>query len=93
MRIAYIISHPGRTGVNRVVLDLVTLMQEHGHDCVVYYVRDEFPKLVFPCPTFLWRGGGGTERLRRCSYSWVETRAVGSTSLPMGDEEESWFRF
>ncbi len=56
MRIAYIISHPGRTGVNRVVLDLVTLMQEHGHDCVVYYVRDEFPKLVFPCPTFLWRG-------------------------------------
>lgn len=56
MRIAYIITHPGRTGVNRMVLDLVTLMQEHGHSCVVYYFHEKTARVVFPCPVLLWEG-------------------------------------
>lgn len=51
MRIAYIISHPGSTGVNRVVMDLVIQMLRHGHDCSVFYLERDRCEMNFPCHT------------------------------------------
>lgn len=51
LRIAYIVSHLGQTGVNNVVCDLVTLMQAHGHECRVYYFSDIDDPVSFPCAT------------------------------------------
>ena len=51
MKIAYIINHTGITGVNNVVLDLVRLMQSHGHRCTVFYLETERTGLEYPCET------------------------------------------
>ena len=51
MKIAYIINHLGETGVNNVVLDLVTLFASHGHICTIFYFEDVKRPIAFPCPT------------------------------------------
>lgn len=48
MKIAYIISSLANAGPINVVLDLVHVMLQHGHQCVVYYF-DEKVENNFPC--------------------------------------------
>lgn len=60
MKIAYIVSHLGHTGVNNVVSDLVTLMRERGHECVVYYFDEHDSPVEYPCKTVrisFWKKG------------------------------------
>lgn len=51
MKIAYLINHIGQTGVNNVVLDLVVQMVAYGHECCVFYQKEEeASKIVdYPC--------------------------------------------
>lgn len=49
MRIVYIISHLGQTGVNNVVMDLVKQFSAHGHECEVWYFRNCKSPMSFPC--------------------------------------------
>jgi len=49
MKIAYIVNHLEQTGLNNVVLDLITKMQEHGHTCDLYYLKDVQNAMSFPC--------------------------------------------
>ena len=51
MRIAYIITHLGQTGVNNVVLDLVKVMNAHGHECDVFYLETVKDTMTYPCGT------------------------------------------
>lgn len=49
MKIAYIIAHLGRTGVNVVVLDLVNQMQAHHHSCTVFFLEKNGEGIEYPC--------------------------------------------
>ena len=49
MKIAYLIAHLGRTGVNGVVLDLVNQMQAHHHSCTVFFLEKDGQGIVYPC--------------------------------------------
>lgn len=51
MRIAYIINHLGQSGVNQVVADLVTMFTKHGHQCVIYYLKDCANPMDYLCQT------------------------------------------
>lgn len=51
MRIAYIITHLGQSGVNNVVLGLINVMQGHGHGCHVFYLSERDEPITFPCQT------------------------------------------
>lgn len=56
MKIAYLINHTGQTGVNHVVLDLVTVMMGHGHECCVFYqkeLEEGVKSVAYPCKTVL----------------------------------------
>lgn len=56
MKIAYLINHTGQTGVNHVVLDLVTVMMAHGHECCVFYqkeLEEGVKSVAYPCKTAL----------------------------------------
>lgn len=50
MRIAYIVPSLLNAGPVNVVHDLVEVMLQHGHECVVYYFDDEKAQ-YFPCKT------------------------------------------
>lgn len=49
MKIAYLIAHLGRTGVNVVVLDLVNQMQAHNHLCTVFFLEKDVEGIEYPC--------------------------------------------
>ena len=49
MKIAYLIAHLGRTGVNGVVLDLVNQMQAHHHSCTVFFLEKDGEGIEYPC--------------------------------------------
>lgn len=49
MKIAYLIAHLGRTGVNGVVLDLVNQMQAHNHSCTVFFLEKDGDGIEYPC--------------------------------------------
>ena len=49
MKIAYLIAHLGRTGVNVVVLDLVNQMQAHNHSCTVFFLEKDVEGIEYPC--------------------------------------------
>ncbi len=49
MKIAYLIAHLGRTGVNGVVLDLVNQMQAHHHSCTVFFLEKDVEGIEYPC--------------------------------------------
>ena len=49
MTIAYLINHPGVSGVNNVVFDLVSQFQSCGHQCVVYCLEERGEAMDFPC--------------------------------------------
>ena len=49
MKIAYLIAHLGRTGVNGVVLDLVNQMQAHHHSCTVFFLEKDGDGIEYPC--------------------------------------------
>lgn len=51
MKVAYIVAHLGRTGVNGVVLDLVKQMQAHGHHSTVFFLEAGKAEMAFPCET------------------------------------------
>ena len=51
MKIAFITNHLGQTGVNNVILDLVNLFLENGHQCCVYYLKTTESPMSFPCDT------------------------------------------
>lgn len=53
MKIAYLIAHLGQTGVNQVVVDLVSQMQEYGHECCVFYMEQAEQEMDIPCETAL----------------------------------------
>jgi len=55
MRIAYIINHLGPSGVNQVVADLVSVFTAHGHECVVYYLRESDTPMGYACNTVYLR--------------------------------------
>lgn len=50
MKIAYILPSLANAGPIIVVRDLVKVMLEHGHSCVVYYLHDK-KEIDFPCET------------------------------------------
>ena len=55
MRIAYIINHLGPSGVNQVVADLVSVFTAHGHECVVYYLKECDTPMDYACNTVYLR--------------------------------------
>ena len=51
MRIAYIIPSLEQGGPTNVLQDIVEVMTEHGHECVVYYFDKKKKIQSFPCST------------------------------------------
>lgn len=58
MRIAFIISHLGQTGVNVVVRDLVTVFTEHGDECRVFWLKECGKAMSYGCQTERLVDGG-----------------------------------
>lgn len=49
MRVAYLTNHIGQTGVNQVIRDLVHVMNDNGHDCKVFYLKEMGKPVSFEC--------------------------------------------
>lgn len=79
MKIAYLINHTGQTGVNHVVLDLVTVMMGHGHECCVFYqkeLEEGVKSVAYPCKTVLLQSWADLN-----GYDVIHTHGMGPELL------------
>lgn len=72
MRIAFIINHLGLTGVNNVVRDLVTVFVSHGHECEVFWLKENESPIRFDCKTMKL-----ANPKQLCEYDLVHAHGLG----------------